>query len=326
MPLGTLDRTPPPFFRQGPSATTRLVFFASLALFLMAADTRLGIIAPIRSAVSVVLNPVERALLAPIAMLGAAGDYLGGITQARSAVRQADERLAQQAQKLLTVDALVQENARLRALLELRPQLGTSARPAEVLYDAPDPYTRKVIIDRAHQPTLAPGSPVIDERGVLGQVTRVYPLTAEVTLLSDRDAAIAVLNSRTNQRGVAYGDPSIGGMELRFTAANADVQPGDLLTTTGLDGVFPGGLPVAKIVQVLRRADSAFARIVLMPMAPLDNIRHVLVLSPLSEGLPPQPAPSPARNERALTRPAPAASAPRATTANTSAPASAPQP
>lgn len=325
MHLGTLDRTPPPFFRQGPSATTRLVFFASLAIFLMAADTRLGLIAPLRSAVSVLLNPVERALLAPIAGLGAAGDYLGGITQARAAASRADERLALQAQKLLTAEALRAENARLRALLDLRPLVSATAQPAEVLYDAPDPYTRKVIIDRGSQRNIAPGSPVIDERGVLGQVTRVYPLTAEVTLLTDRDAAIAVLNNRTRQRGVAYGDPVTGGLELRFTAANADVQRGDLLTTTGLDGVFPGGMPVAKVVQVSRRADSAFAKIVLWPLAPLDDIRHVLVLNPLAEGLPPRPAPSPARNERALTRAAATAAASSAATAATT-PASAPQP
>lgn len=320
MPLGTLDRSPPPFFRQGPSATTRLVFFASLAVFLMAADTRLGVIAPLRTAVAVVLNPVERALLVPIAALGAAGDYLGGISQARAAASKADERLALQAKKLLETEALRHENTRLRALLELRPQVTTAARPAEVLYDAPDPYTRKVIIDRGSQQAIIAGSPVIDERGVLGQVTRVYPFTAEVTLLTDRDAAIAVLNNRTRQRGVAYGDPSSGGLELRFTAANADVQQGDLLTTTGLDGVFPGGMPVAKVVQVTRRADSAFARIVLMPLAPLDDIRHVLVLNPLAEGMPTRPAPSPARNERALTRAAAAAEA------SSAAAASAPQP
>lgn len=310
MPLGILDRTPPPFFRQGPSATTRLVFFASLAIFLMAADTRLGMIGPVRSAVSVVLNPVERALLAPIAGLAAAGDYLAGIHAARTAVRQANEQQAQQAQRLLEVDALRNENERLRALLELRPRVTTPASPAEVLYDAPDPYTRKVILDRGGHAGLLAGSPVIDERGVLGQVTRIYPLTAEVTLLTDRDAAIAVLNTRTRQRAVAYGDPASGGLELRFTAANADVQAGDLLTTSGLDGVFPEGLPVAKVTQVSRRADSAFAKISLAPVAPLDAIRDVLVLAPLASVLPPRPDPSPARNERALGKPAaPAAGA-----------------
>lgn len=302
MPLGTLDRSPPPFFRQGPSATSRLIFFASLAVFLMAADTRLGLVAPLRSALSVVLNPVERALLAPIGAAQTANDYLQGIAAARQAVAHAEEQRARQAQRLLTVQALEHENQRLRALLQLRPATATPARPAEVLYDAPDPYTRKLVIDRGARDNILAGSPVIDERGVLGQVTRVYPLTAEVTLLTDRDAAIAVLNTRTRQRGIAYGDPSSASLELRFTAANADVQPGDLLATTGLDGVFPEGLPVAKVAQVSRRADSAFARITLTPMAPLDGLHHVLVLDPISQVMPARPDPSPARDERALTR------------------------
>src|SRR5690349_1438585 len=113
MPLGTLDRSPPPFFRQGPSATSRLVFFASLAVFLMAADTRLGLVAPLRSALSVVLNPVERALLAPITGLKTANDYLGGVAALRGAMQKSDEQQAQQSQRLLEVEALRHENERL---------------------------------------------------------------------------------------------------------------------------------------------------------------------------------------------------------------------
>jgi rod shape-determining protein MreC len=134
------------------------------------------------------------------------------------------------------------------------------------------------------------GAPVLDESGVLGQVTRVYPLTAEVTLVTDRDAAVPVLNARTQQRGVAYGMPQAQGMELRFMAGNADVQVGDSLLTSGLDGIYPAGLPVAKVLKVDRRADSAFARIWLTPMAEPDSPRHVLVLHPVQEQLPARPS------------------------------------
>lgn len=300
MPLGTLDRTPPPFFRQGPSAFTRLLFFASLAIFLMAADTRYAMTEPLRAAVAIVLHPVERGLLAPIDGLRALGDYFGGIGQAQQRVAQAEARTTAQAQRLLQFDTLEQENARLRALLGLRAQLTHRHHAAEVLYDAPDAYTRKVVIDRGSQQGIQRGAPVIDERGVLGQVMRVYPMSAEVALLSDRDAAITVVNTRNQLRGVAFGDPSSAGMELRFVAANADVQPGDLLVTSGLDGVFPGGLPVAKVARVDRRADSAFARITLTPVAPLDAIRHVLVLDPVATQLPPRPDISTARDAQAL--------------------------
>jgi rod shape-determining protein MreC len=300
MSLGTLDRTPPPFFRQGPSALTRLVFFASMALCLMAADTRYAVTQPLRSALAALLHPLELALLAPVQGLSTLGDYLGGIRQAQVSAAQAQTRMAAQAQKMLQMETLAQENTRLRALLDLRVRFEGQAHPAEVLYDAPDPYTRKVVIDRGSGQGIESGSPVIDERGVLGQVTRVYPMSAEVTLLSDRDAAIPVLNGRTQQRSVAYGDPASGGMELRYTAANADVQVGDLLSTSGLDGVFPTGYPVARVVKVDRRADSAFARIALTPLAPLDAIRHVLVLAPAAKFLPPRPEQSPVRDDKAL--------------------------
>lgn len=294
MPLGTLDRTPPPFFRQGPSAVTRLLFFASLALFLMAADTRLNMTAPLRSAAAMLLYPVEQVLHVPVAAWRSASEYLEGLAAARAAESEARESLAEQAQRTAQTQVLEQENARLRALLELRPRIGVHWIAAEVLYDAPDAFSRKVIIDRGQAHGVARGSPVVNEAGVLGQVTRVYRQTSEVTLLTDREAAIPVLNQRTQQRSVAFGEPSTGSMELRFTAANADVQAGDLLTTSGLDGVFPFGLSVARVGHVDRRADRQFAKIVLTPVAGRDSVRHVLVLEPVGMQLPPRPEPNPA--------------------------------
>jgi rod shape-determining protein MreC len=133
---------------------------------------------------------------------------------------------------------------------------------------------------------------VINEAGVIGQVTRVYPLTSEVTLLTDRDAAIPVLNSRTSQRSAAFGGAAGGtAMELRFMSGNADVQPGDALVTSGLDGIYPAGLAVATVSSVDRRVDSGFARVVLKPAASADAVRHVLVLEPVAAQLPPRPAP-----------------------------------
>ena len=133
-------------------------------------------------------------------------------------------------------------------MLDLRPALHVRALAAEVLYEAADPFSRKVFIDRGATHGVALGAPVINEAGVLGQVTRVYPLSSEVTLLTDKDAAIPVLNARTQQRSAAFGGAGGGAMELRFMSANADVQVGDLLRTSGVDGVYPPGLPVARVI------------------------------------------------------------------------------
>jgi rod shape-determining protein MreC len=289
MPLGTLDRSPPPFFRQGPSALSRLLFFASLSVLLMAADRRVGLTDPLRTAAAVLLHPIERALLVPVRGLGSLNDYVSGITQARQTTERARAELTRQAERSLQADQLLQENARLRALLELRDRLAVRTRAAEVLYDAADPYTRKIIIDRGSSQGVQHGSPVINELGVLGQVTRVYPLTAEVTLVVDENAAIPVHNIRTGHRGVAFGDPSADSMELRFVAANADVQVGDLLQTSGLDGVYPPGLPVAKVRRLDRRTQSDFAKIALIPATAPDSVRHVLVLEPVGHQQPPPP-------------------------------------
>jgi rod shape-determining protein MreC len=158
------------------------------------------------------------------------------------------------------------------------------------MYEAADPFSRKFYIDRGLAQGLALGAPVITEGGVIGQVTRVYPLTSEVTLLTDRDAAIPVLNTRTQLRAAAFGGVRQGSaLELRFVADKTDVQVGDVMHTSGVDGVYPPGLPVAKVTLVERQADGGFTRVELAPLAAVDRVRHVLVLEPLRNQLPPPP-------------------------------------
>jgi rod shape-determining protein MreC len=290
MTLGTLDRTPPPFFRQGPSALTKLVFFSALAVFLMVADARFRLAEPLRAALAIALLPAQRALLVPVEIVQGGAVYLQGLSLALHNERVLRERLVLQAEKLARAEQLAQENQRLRSLLELKPAIAVRSQAAEVLYEAADPYTRKVVIDRGQAQGIVAGAPVINEAGVLGQVTRVYALTSEVTLLTDKDAAIPVLNTRTQQRSAAFGGGGApGGMELRFTSANADVKAGDQLQTSGVDGVYPPGLPVAQVLAVERRVESGFARITLAPVAAADGVRHVLVLEPIGVQLPPPP-------------------------------------
>ena len=314
MPLGTLDRTPPPFFRQGPSALTKLIFFSALALFLMVADARFKLVEPLRQAAAVALMPMQHALSVPVEAWNGGGDYLRGLNQAQASEREARARMATVAERAARTDQLAQENARLRALLELRPAISVRLLTAEVSFEAADPFSRKVFLDRGSQHGVQPGAPVINEAGVLGQVTHAYPLTSEVTLLSDKDAAIPVINTRTQQRSAAFGVGGSAGMELRFMSGNADVQVGDLLHTGGLDGIYPPGLPVARVVAVERRVESGFARIALAPAANADGVRHVLVLEPLAAQLPPRPtpaaAPDPVKAERKLAAPRRGASTP----------------
>lgn len=291
MPLGTLDRSPPPFFKQGPSALSKLMFFSALALFLMVADLRFRVAQPIRGAVATALYPVQWLAMQPVHAVKGGSGYFQALNEAQSSEDQARKKLALLSLRAGQVEQLTLENSRLRKLLDLREQKGLDGLAAEVLYDAPDLYTRKIIIDKglAHGVVLA--SPVVDESGVLGQVTRVHPLVSEVTLVIDRDLSIPVLNARTGARSVAYGEPTAsgGGLELRFMGSNSDVQQGDLLTTSGVDGVYPPGLPVARIDRIERRAESAFARIYCTPQAIVGSALHVMVIKPVSGDIPQRP-------------------------------------
>jgi rod shape-determining protein MreC len=306
MALGTLDRTPPPFFRQGPSALTKLSFCSALAVFLMVADARFSITQPIRASVATMLYPLQRALLVPVEAIGDARAYVGGLSRAIAGEQTARSELALQSERAQRADQLERENARLRALLELRPTIQVRSQAAEILYEAADPYSRKVIIDRGVTHNVVPGSPVINEAGVLGQVTRVYLQSSEVTLLTDRDAAIPVLNSRTQARSAAFGGAGGGAglLEMRFMAGNADVQVGDVLTTSGVDGVYPPGLKVATVAKIDRKIDTGFARIVLQPAASSDGVRHVLVLEPTGVRLPPRPQAAASEAAAATSKPA----------------------
>ena len=293
MPLGTLDRTPPPFFRQGPSALSKLTVFSALALLLMVADVRFRITQPLRALVANAIYPAQTVVAVPIGWARSASGYFQSLQSSQQQEEQARQQLRSQSQRAGQVEQLTLENTRLRNLLNLRERIATPAQPAQVLYDAGDAFSRKVVIDRGAVNGIVAGSPVIDEAGVLGQVTRVYTSVSEVTLVIDRDQAIPILNTRTGARGVAFGDPaaSSGGLELRYMGANSDVQAGDVLSTSGVDGVYPPGLPVARVDRVDRRSDSAFARIYLHPLALVSGTAHVMVLTPVATQIAARPVP-----------------------------------
>jgi rod shape-determining protein MreC len=290
VPLGTLDRSPPAFFKQGPSAVSKLLFFSALSVLLMVADVRFGVTQPLRAALSVALYPVQWLAMRPQVLAEYSGEYMQARDEAQASERDARQQLLVQARRSGQVEQLALENKQLRELLDLSKRLETKGQAAEVLYDAADPYTRKLIINKGMTDGIKASSPVMDEHGILGQVTHVLPLVSEVTLVTDREHSIPVLNTRTGARGVAYGES--GGaplLELRFMATNADIEVGDMLSTSGVDGIYPAGVLIGKVTKVERRAETAFARILCEPVGRVQGARHVMVLDPLSDQLPPRP-------------------------------------
>lgn len=289
MSLGTLDRRPPPLFKQGPSALTQLAFYGALGIFLMVADARLHITQPLHSALATAIYPLEWVARQPFEWLEGGADYVSAVGRAQALEEKTRQQLTLQSAKTQQVDELLQENAKLRELLGLSQRFSTTGQAAQILYDAADPFTHRAVIDRGQLKNIALGSPVIDEKGVVGQVTRVDLLTSEVTLVIDRDFSIPVLNVRTGERSVADGDPQGAGLVLRFVSANADVKVGDALFTSGVDGVYPPGLSVARVDKIERRGDAAFAQVHCTPLSGVTGVRHVLVVTPLGSQVPPRP-------------------------------------
>lgn len=274
-----MEASPPPFFKRGPSPAFRLAVFALLAIALMVLDARMRYLEPMRQTLSVVLHPLQQIAAAPGAVLGRIGDYF----DSQSALRQenADLRTAalKQSAALQELDALRRENAELRGLLDARAKVTPSSIMAEVLYGARDPFSRKFIIDKGMTADVQPGVAVVDAEGVVGQVTRVYPFVAEVTQITDKDQAVPVQNLRSGLRAIVFGNGRDGTLDLRFMPVNADVQTGDVLVTSGIDGVYPPGLPVARVTEIDRNAALAFARITCAPLGGVDRRSHVLVLT-----------------------------------------------
>ena len=281
MALESLDRSPPPFFRVGFAPLTKLIFFSALSLLLVVGDKQLQFTKPLRAGLSTLILPIQWLVLQPGEALSAMGTYFQNLDQAQTNLKAAELKVLQQSVRSQQVEQLQIENQNLRQLMGLQSSMVVASQAAEVLFDVPDPYNQRIVIDRGQLKNVALGSPVIDAGGVVGQVTRVYPMTSEVTLLTDKDQSIPVLNSRTGARNITSGDVLAGQpmIELKFVPASADVKEGDLLTTSGIDGVYPAGLQVARISHIERRVDISFARIHASPLAELKG-RHVLILQP----------------------------------------------
>jgi rod shape-determining protein MreC len=297
-----MEHQPPPFFNRGPAPLVRLIFFVSLAVLLMVLDARFRYAESVRQVVALAAYPIQRVAMAPGDLFHAVADYFGSTAALQDENAALKSKQLRIAPEMLQLEALKEENNQLRRLLDAQERLPRKSVFAEILYAGRDPFSRKVVIDKGSQNNIQAGQPVIDDVGVIGQVTRVYLVMSEVTLLSDKDQAIPLQVQRNGLRAVAYGGAEGGMLDLRFMAANADIRNGDTLVTSGIDGTYPPGLPVATVARIERDAAYAFAKIYLTPTAGTDRYRQVLVLSAEAKMPPPadaeQPAQKPSRSKR----------------------------
>ena len=274
-----MDHQPPPFFKRGPAPLAQLSFYAALSVSLLFVDLRFHTLEVIRQGISLITHPLQKVAQSPIALLNNTGGYFSDVSQLEDENIRLKHLQMENAKELLRTQQLESENIRLRRLLEIKERQKLNGRIAQILYAARDPYSRKVVIDKGINDNIITGQPVIDDAGVVGQVTRIFPFVSEVTLITDKNQAVPVQVIRNGLRSVVFG-LGTGKLELRFMPINADIQEGDMLVTSGLDTVFLPGRPVARVLKVERDASYSFARIYCEPIASAENFGEVIVLDP----------------------------------------------
>jgi len=280
------------FFNRGPSPVVRLVFFAVLSLLLLFVDARYRYLESTRSALSILVSPIQRLATMPGVLWQQAGEFF--VTQ-RSLVKESDAlHLLHQrdAAQLLQLQALQLENQQLRNLALLPPRATFSTQIAEIVYAERDVFKRKVLINKGADAHLLIGQVVMDGNGIVGQITRVYPWLSEVTLVTEKDHAVPVQVLRNGLRTIVFGAGDTSQLSLRYMPVSSDIQNGDVLVTSGIDGIYPQGVPVARVDKIERDPAYPFARITCLPVAGVDNHRHLMILSSLPK-LPDPPAEEP---------------------------------
>jgi rod shape-determining protein MreC len=262
--------------RLGPTA--RLLIWLLVGVSCVVLDSRYHAIDGLRSGFSLVLHPVRQILRAPTDLAAELGGFF---TRHRALQKERDALLAERVRLLTDANAaqdMRRENAELRSLLQLPPRPGQQFVRAALLYQGHDWFSQRIMLDRGVLGGLRAGLAVVDAEGLVGQVSRVYPGSSEVTLVSSPGHLTPVQVERTGQRGLVAGSGR-GQLELRYMPTQTDIRKGDRLLTSGIDRVYPAGIPVARVSRVLRLQSGPYLKVECEPLAGLDRSRSVLVLA-----------------------------------------------
>lgn len=276
------------FFNRGPTPAVRLIFFSILSLLLLFVDARYQYLESARSALSVVVYPLQRLVTAPAMLWHQANTYF--VTH-NTLIRDNNQLRLQHstdAAQLQQFQAMQAENKHLRELLAIQQQASYPMQLAEIVYTERDIFKRKLFLNKGGLANVLAGQVVMDDIGIVGQITRVYPWLSEVTLVTDKDHAVPVQVLRSGLRAVVFGSGDTSELALRYMPVSSDIKEGDMLVTSGIDGTYPPGLPVAKVIRIERDPAYPFARILCAPVAGVDKQRQLLILSGLPK-LPERP-------------------------------------
>ena len=275
----------PRFFIHGPSPFTRLIVFSTLSLLLMASDSKFSYLLQVRQVLTVAIQPLQIIANSPFKLYNNIEGYFVSQELLRLDNNALRKKVLFQSEQLQALALLKSENKNLRTLMNASKTSSQPARLAEIMYIGRDPFTYKVIVNMGSKDNVLPGQAVVDGAGVIGQVTRVFPYTSEVTLIIDKELSVPVQVERNALRAIAFGNGRDNTVNLPYLPANVDIKKGDKLVTSGIDGIYPAGLGVAVVESVKVSVSSPFAQIVAKPVAGVQNHRQVLILSSITNDL-----------------------------------------
>jgi rod shape-determining protein MreC len=269
----------PAFFARGPSPLARLTFFTALSLALMATDSRLQYLANVRENLMTLLHPLQVIASAPLQLYQNTDEYFSTHHYLLAENARLKKQALMQGIALQRMNLLNLENANLRNMLDAKQSLAETSTLAEIIHVGRDSFTKKIIVNRGKNHHVVTGAAAVDAKGVIGQVTRTYPSSSEITLITDKSLAIPVQIERNGLRAIAFGHGRDNTLDLPYLPANVDIKRGDKLVTSGIDGVYPAGLAVATVIEMRTTQDSPFAHIICAPTGGVENDRQVLLVS-----------------------------------------------
>ncbi|WP_080996439.1 rod shape-determining protein MreC [Thiopseudomonas alkaliphila] len=265
-------------FKKRPSLGTRFSVLAVLSILIIAADARFKVLTPVRNSLGVVLTPLYQVAEWPLQVWHDLDQRFSSRRQLLEENQQLKAEALQMQRRLLKQANIIEQNVRLRELLNSSALIDEKVVVTELIGEDPNPYAQRILINKGSREGVFLGQPVLDATGLMGQVVEVMPYSSRVLLITDAAHSTPVQVNRNGLRAIASGVGQSDLLELRYVAETADIKEGDLLVTSGMGQRFPAGYPVAVVTQVNRDAGQPFAVIKAVPTAALKRSRYLLLV------------------------------------------------
>ena len=270
-------------FNKGPSLLSKLLLLTLISIVFMGIDFRFHYLKNIRQATNIFTKPFHAVLNLPSDIYNFTTQYFSNqshLIQENEVLKTNIDSLKADLQRLDFID---QENNQLKNLLEVKNTRKFKTEAVNIIYSRFDPFSQKIIIDGGQNRNFQAGQPVIDALGLVGQISNVYPETSEVTLVIDKKMSVPIQIQRNGLRAITNGNGQNETISLSYLPNSVDVIKGDILKTSGIDSIYPEGIAVAEVIEILNNPKLPFAKIICKPISAIRSHSHVLIVTPVNK-------------------------------------------